>query len=75
MDKNLTQGIVVVAGVLLLNGEDREILGQAPKPTAAMPEHAGDRQAEAQMLRMSRATQVATPSAMLVFGAPESPAR
>lgn len=89
MDKDMTLSIVVGAGALLLHGEVREVLelrlghtdrhavviGQATKPTAAMPEHAGDRQAEAQMLRMSRAIQVATPSAMLFFGAPESPAR
>lgn len=89
MDKNVTLSIVVGAGALLLHGEGREVLelwlghtdrhvaviGQAPKLTAVMPEHAGDRQAEAQMLRMSRAIQLATPSAMLFFGAPESPAR
>jgi hypothetical protein len=89
MDRNSTAGIVLGAGMLLLHGEGREVLkfwlghadrhvvviGQAPKPAAAMPEHADDRQAESQMLRMSRASQVTTPSAMMFLGAPESPAR
>jgi hypothetical protein len=80
-------GIAICGGILWLHGDGRETLDQWLEPInpagvsirqasdAVLPEHASEREPEGQMLRMARATQVATSSAMIYFGAPESPAR
>lgn len=89
MDKNLTLGTVIGAGMLMLYGEGREVLDlwlghadgralairQAERPDAVIPDHGPHRDAAGQFLRMARTTQVATPSGMIFYGAPESPAR
>jgi hypothetical protein len=75
--------------MLLTHGEGREVfelwfghidentlvIRQAEKPDGLKPDHGDHRGAEGQILRLSRAIQVATPSAMVFYGSPESPTR
>jgi hypothetical protein len=87
MRKKSILSIAVGVGNMLLTGEGREVLGlghldrhlvaigQAPKPVAGMPEHAGEREAAGQDIRMARAIQIATPSAGIFYGSQEGPSR
>ena len=82
-------GIALGAGMLLMHGEGREVLelwfghidekalliSQSEKPDGLKPDRGDHRSAEAQILRLNRPIQVATPSAMIFYGSPESPTR
>jgi hypothetical protein len=79
----------IAAGVgMMLLGEGHEIIDlwlghtdgkatvvQVGKLDAVGPDHGSHREAAGQRLELARATQVATPSAMIWYGAPESPRR
>ena len=51
------------------------LISQSEKPDGLKPDRGDHRSAEAQILRLNRAIQVATPSAMIFYGSPESPTR
>jgi hypothetical protein len=83
-------GIVVGAGILLVHGEGRDaihvwlghidgkgdlVIRQPGMPDAVKPEHGSHRESEGQNFQLRRAIQVATPSAMVFYGSPESPTR
>jgi hypothetical protein len=87
MEKLGVLKIAAGAGMLLF-GEGHEIIDlwlghgdvkvtvvQVGRLDAVRPDHGSHREAAGQSLQLTRATQVATPSAMIWYGAPESPRR